>query len=83
MIHLYPDLKGSSWDVPMETQINVSASVISEKVRSPRNSATVSGQIDLADHRKKPNISIRLSIKIVTFWIISGELLHLRNRYVR
>ena len=47
MIHLYPDLKGSSWDVPMETQINVSANMISEKVLSPRNSATVSEQVDI------------------------------------
>ena len=83
MIHLYPDRKGSSWDVQMETQINVSANMISEKVLAPRNSATVSEQVDLADHRQKPNTSIRLSIKTANFWIISEKLLLLRNRWRR
>ncbi len=83
MIHLYPDLESSNWDVQMEIYIRVSANMISEKVLSPRNSATVSDQVDLADHRETLNTAIRLSIKTANFWIISGELLHLRNRYVR
>ena len=51
----------------MEIYIRVSANMISEKALSPRNSATVSVQVDLADHRETPNTTIRLSIKTATF----------------